>query len=321
MDDAIKLFMDKIRIQYIFIENEESRKKIHDLLINDIIHNPTEPIECIYFGLYYELVKKDYVSAEKYYLLGAETGDAQAIFYLGAYYNDREDYDQMKFYYLMAIEKGDMGAMNNLGHHYQHKEINYDKMKYYHLMAIEQGESNAMHNLGCYYQSIEKDYDKAKYYYLMAVEKGNKYAMGSLGWYYRKIFNYEKMEEYCLMAIKNGNKHTFDQLMCEYMYNYSHMKQLILLTSYPSMAKREDIINTFNFVSSTKLNADDQNKFFELFTEFQFNDDDELFPSLRLLLNSINNQLSIMDLHFTYTVNGLGYNDAKSDFFDKCTGK
>jgi hypothetical protein len=82
---------------YNIISNEISIEKIYNLLINNIIYDPTNTIENYYLGWYYEMIIKDY--------------------------------DLMKKYYLNAIEDGCSVSMNRLGIYYKMIEINYDLMK------------------------------------------------------------------------------------------------------------------------------------------------------------------------------------------------
>ena len=196
MDNDIKNILSKHKSNYSKIPIE-SIKKIHDLLVNNMIYNPLNDIEMYYLGWYYKHIEKDYANMKKYLLMAINKGNTYAMYSLGLYYhhidknlmNDdhnltKKYYGLMKKYYLMAINKGNSMAMNNLGWHYQEIENNHDQMKKYYLMAIDKGDSTAMNNLGWHYEHIEKDYDMMKKYYLMAVDKGCSHTMRNLGSYY-----------------------------------------------------------------------------------------------------------------------------------------
>ena len=45
----------------------ESIKRVHDLLINNIIYNPLNCSDMNYFGWFYKHIKKDYNLIKKYY--------------------------------------------------------------------------------------------------------------------------------------------------------------------------------------------------------------------------------------------------------------
>ena len=54
---------------------------------------------------------------------------------------------------------------------------------------------------------------------------------------------------------------------------------------------------------------------------FNFEETDDLCLALKLLLNCLKNQMTIFELHFDYSMNGKGYDDAKKDFIDRCINK
>ena len=44
----------------------------------------------------------------------------------------------------------------------------------------------------------------------------------------------------------------------------------------------------------------------------------DILNAALVLQNIYNDKISLMDLHFKYTVNGIGFQDAKTDFINKC---
>jgi TPR repeat protein len=90
-------------ISYIPIEDTQLLTKIYDLFQNNIIFEPVNGEEFRYIGSYYRCVKKDFMSAEKYYQLAVEHGDAYAMNSLAVYFDDiKEDHVNAKKYYFMA---------------------------------------------------------------------------------------------------------------------------------------------------------------------------------------------------------------------------
>ena len=87
------------------------------------------------------------------------------------------------------------------------------------------------------------------------------------------------------------------------------------------MIERNLIINLFNMLSSEMLDSENEEIFLSSVMDFEFTSEDKLCTCLKLLISTLNNSISIMDLHFTYTVNGKGFDNAKKDYFDKCIGK
>jgi tetratricopeptide (TPR) repeat protein len=227
----------------------------------------------------------------------------------------------MKKYYLMAIEKGVSSAMNNLGNYYCDVKKNYDKMKKYYLMAVEKGDSSAMNNLGNYY-NVKKNYDKMKKYYLMAIEKNHCNAAYNLGHYYHIVeINYDEMEKYYMEAINRNNLQAYCLLRNYYLNHHLDLELLQLYIRVMDInifgVVREIIIKRFNMIVGNKLLCG-KKLFLELVANFIFCENDDIHPLLKILQNIYNDQISLMDLHFKYTVNGIGFEDAKNDFINKC---
>jgi len=123
------------------------------------------------------------------------------------------------------------------------------------------------------------------------------------------------------MAIEKGNKKSMKNLVQYYKDNKFDIKALQLYIQHINLADRNEIILLFNNITSTQLDSINKEIFLRLVMEFEFIDEDNLCVSLELLLSMIKNKISILDLHFTYTMNGKGYEEAKTDYFNKCLGK
>ena len=213
--------------------------------------------------------------------------DVDFLYFGWYHYNITEDYITMEKYYKMAIDKGSGNSMNNFGLYHNNITKNYVEMEKYYQMAIDRENRVAMYNFGYYHQVITEDYVMMEKYYLMAINKGHDLAMNKLVKYY----------EDNMMYFKSLNLHI------------SHSKN------------REKIIELFNCISALILNEEDIKQFLDLVSKFEFIPDDKLCASLKLFLNSKKDQLDTMDLHFTYTIHGKGYDSAKEDFLSKCLNK
>lgn len=125
----------------------------------------------------------DYRKAVRLYEKLSENGNDNAMYNLGAYYNDvMHDSDKAIKYYEMAIQKNNYDAMNNLGYLYIHdknnKNISTGIMLY--NKAIENNHTNAMNNLALMYENgdhVEQDIPNAIILYKRAIEGGLKEAM------------------------------------------------------------------------------------------------------------------------------------------------
>ena len=67
---------------------------------------------------------------------------------------------------------------------------------------------------------------------------------------------------------------------------------------------------------SEKNSNDDEKIIVNMLIETDF-EDNELSSGLKLLKKSLTYKLEIYDLHFKYTLNGLGFDEAKNDFIER----
>jgi tetratricopeptide (TPR) repeat protein len=352
LEKEIKNFFQYNDTNYIKIYDDESIQKIHNFVINNNFQEPANCIEYFYFGKYYDKMK-DYDLMKKYYLKAIDSGDCHAIYNLACYYHDIEDYDLMKKYYLMAIDKKDTDAMYNIAYYYK-KINNYDRMKKYYLMAIELNSNIAMYGLGVYYQDIDEDYDLMKKYYLMAIELNNTQAMTNLANYHQTVDkDYDLMKKYYLMAIEQNNVKAMINLAFYYQIidkDYDLMKKyyMMVITHHQKdktlvkQAKNrlinyyknnKDIISLIKFYHNLNMKQKlimSLSKY--LSTESSMNTEildiiinlpeDYLITcplSIKLLHNSLNEKINIIDLHFKYSLDGKGFDEARSDFISKIT--
>ena len=309
-------------MSYIIIDNHDSLVKIYNLFNHNIIFDPITRCELLYLGTYHNTITKNYSEMKKYYKMAIDKGDDNAMNRLGCYYSGiLQNHDKKEKYLLMAIEKENILAMYNLSEYHRTITKNYIEMEKYYLMAIEKGDQDAMFLLACYHET-KKNYTQMEKYLLMAIEKGDTDAMNKLAAYHQTITkNYIEMEKYYLMAFEKGDDEAINNISNYYKYNNMKLTLLQFYVNNPKIIKRELIIEQFNKLSSVILDPIDKEIFLQLLMDFEFKSEDKLNVLLELLLNNLSYDTSIMNLHFTYTVNGKGFEDAKRDYFDKCVGK
>jgi uncharacterized protein len=305
---------------------------------------------------YYLIKKKDYDTSKKYLLMGIDKGDHNAMYYLGIYYYNNKKIEQAKKYLLMAIEKGNTDAMNKLGDHYRN-DLNDEEtaMKYFE-MAIEKGILNGLNvvasyyytkgdykkfrkyckigletdnadvinRYGSYYYNIKKNNKKALKYFLMVAKMGHRSGNDNVGLMYSVYIKDDiLMEKYCLKALQMGSKFegTVTRLKTYYKSNNFHMKLLDLYINYEHMRTRKELIETFELLMTKSMTIDDEKQFMSHLSTFKFEESDNLTSGLKLLVGALKNNLCLLDLHFKYSMKGKGYDDAKNDFFGRCSSQ
>lgn len=262
-------------------------------------------------GYYYQYTEINVEEMKKYYLMGVENGCNDSMFNLGYYYQSIGNDVEMGKYYLMAIDKGCYASMNNLGNYY-FKLNNYDIAKIYFKMA--EHDCNAIGNLGVIYEN-EGNTEEMLKCYLKALEKGHETIMYNLGNYYYYKDDEVNMIKYLSMGIEKNNKACFDRLHDYYYDNYKHIEILKLYIAFYKN-DRSKIINKFN--KTSQLLEIDEVEFITLISSFQFEPEDKLCIALKLLINTLKQKIDLMDLHFKYSPDGVGFNEAKSDFLVQC---
>ena len=128
-------------------------------------------------------LRKDYVEAEKWYLIAAEKNDLNAQLKLGYLYaNEKslQDYNAAVKWYVMAANQGHPSAQNNLGVMYAHgrgvPRNDTEAVKWFR-MAAELGSPTAQLNLGRKYTTglgVKKDLTKAEKWLREAALQGKK---------------------------------------------------------------------------------------------------------------------------------------------------
>ena len=329
--------LDKHNFRYVKVDDIRSLKRIYELFADDVLFEPVSGIELLYVGNYFYEVRKNPDLMKKHYLRSIDTGNVEALYYLGHYYEDEEqNYAEMKKYYQKAVECGHDISMFNLGYYYDEVEKNYVEMKKYYLMALESGCKSSMYNMGYFYEYVEKNREEMMKYYGMAVDGGSKCAMHQLGRYYRDTeVNYDEMRRHYLMAIAVGHKKSLNELGEYYEGKEMYLELLELWIEHlekvdrgrvekvdrgrVEKVDRGRVVKLFGTVNESKLSESQRVTFLELLIGFEFKEEDDVGVSLKMLQNMYHAQVTTMQLHFNYSVEGKGFEDAKKDFIYRST--
>ena len=341
--------LKKYKVTYVAIHDPTSIDKIHNLFCHGVLFEPQNTIEYLYVGLYYKTVKQNYAKAKHYYLIAVDCGDSYAMYNLGAYYdNIKHNYTKAKNYYVMAINHGNTSAMNNLAFYYHYVKKKYAKAKHYYYMAIDHGHVNAMYNLARYYDDIQYKYIKAKQYYYMAIDHGHVNAMHNLAIQYEyvendytsaqkyylmaidndgkksilylarlsmKMKNYENAEKYFNMAIDNDCEDAYDKSFEFYKNVLKNEKKLLkFCVKYNKQIEREKIINVIEILWNSELDSKLCKYFVKLLLEFEILISDNVLLSLMIFYKMLHQNIKIINLHFEFTIDSIGYIAAKQDF-------
>lgn len=161
-------------------------------------------------GVYNHKINKNYILAADSYNKAVDSGDYNALAYLGLLYYDIEkeskskNYKKTLEYYNKAIKQNNNTlALTFLGVYYENIEHDYQQAILYYRLAIDNGYYIALTYLGDYYELIEHDNVNAVKYYLESIEKSNDfYAMNSLAVYYESVKDYDQAKKYYLMAVE-----------------------------------------------------------------------------------------------------------------------
>lgn len=339
--------VDSMRLMgcyYQMIDNKEKMEKYYLMAIEQ-----GDIYSMFNMGCYYKQLN-DIENMEKYYIMAINKGNCGSMYELAYYYDDHEiKPEEMINYYLMAIEKGHILSMFNLAMHY-HEVDDVINMEKYYLMAIEKGDGDAMNNLAVYYGEIH-EYDMAKIYlkmgkkinhydciinlsnlynvqhndekklkcYLKALELKNDdpNLMLRLGYYYKNI-NEQEMIKYYTMGINLLDESCLNNLIHYYRNNdkYIEILKLYIDVYKKDIINRYEVIDLFNAIAT--MNNIDDVEFLHLISSFQFEPEDKLCIALKLLINTLKQKIDLLDLHFKYSPDGLGFDEAKADFLSQC---
>ena len=213
------------------------------------------------------------------YEISKDTPDISIKYnFLSVYYETvMNDRNKMIEYSLEAYKLGCSTSVLNLGRCYE-AEKDYTEMEKYYLMASEHGNSEAMLRLASYYNIYHDDIVLMKKYLLMATEHDNTNAMLRLAnYYYNEKNEMDLAKKYWLMAVKHG-----DTSVIQIINNYY---------LYEGYERDDEYMIKFLYYADEKY----------------------LCPHLKLAKRILSNQMTELEMHCKYTVNEVGYEEARED--------
>lgn len=212
---------------------------------------------------------------------------------------------------------------------YYEKVKNYVDMEKYYLMAInDYGNVESMKSYGFFLMNVKKDCDNAEKYWLMTLEHGDKSISYTLGHYYDIIKeNFKKAKKYYILDLEYllNNELTCDKSISRletcYERNNKYMSGLTkIYIKYQKLIDRQRIINSIN--KSWNCTFDNKpNRIIQNFLSFEFRSEDEIPTSLKLFVHLLKQKITIIKLHFEYTIGNIGYNNAKDEFISLVKGE
>jgi len=155
-----------------------------------------------------------------------------------------------------------------------------------------------------------EDYSNMIKYYETLAELGDNNAVDNLCHYYKSTQDITNIVKYYEMAVDNNNFKYVDKLII-YYFMLDNLESLLLL--YKKINNMEGLIDTLeSMLSKYRF---DKTLIANIIIETNF-DEYELSNGLSMLKKSLTHNLDSYDLHFTYSINGLGYEKAKTDFIE-----
>lgn len=318
MNNSIQEYCENNSCYYVEIP-DISIKKIYNYIIKSIYEKPTTDLEYMYYGVYHQ-IKLEYDLMIKYYMKAAKMGNIYAVHRLGKYYINSGNIATGKYYTKKAIKKGCLYAMITMALYYE-REGNHDEGIKYYTMActnshlcdcvniFRKNNRSCAHviaasQLGTIYKTL-RDYENMKKYYEIAINAGYSHAMRYYGEYFSSINDYENMEKYYLMAHEHGDVVSFDILYEFYVDMNMRKRSLFLLIKY----ERYDLYKETHYTINDFILDD------ETTSILMDKPPHVLMPNiLKYLYKIIKTQMDPIQLHFEYTENGKGYDDAKKHF-------
>ena len=214
-------------------------------------------------GLYNQLVTKNYIDMEIYYLESIKLNNTESMYNLALYYEFIGDENSMIKYLLMAVELNCETSMIYIAKYYYESKNDITKMKHFLSKAIANNNCNSINYLANFYfytcqdellekclkkscklNSSEGYYIYGKYYetkkkfskmienLLISIKLGNSDAMNVLGTYYHENKKTNKMIYYYKMGIELGNKDCMNNLAVYYksVKNYPKMVEYLQMS-------------------------------------------------------------------------------------------
>ena len=284
-----------------------------------IIENDNDH-QCVTFAFYYvirhyDFFKQDHVIVNIYYSMAIERGYIDAIYKLGYFYETKDGVKAEK-YYLEAVKYGNSKAMYRLAHFY-YKIKNLSRAEKYYLLAIENNNEKAKKNIAFYFEKIKKDYRCAIEYYLKQFDDTcDAKIMYRLGVCNHKIYNFSEATKYFTMANNQDDVKSFYRLRYYYIKGEEKHNLLKLYIKNQKYVDRKTIIQLVKDVWENINCISQGEQFVEILKSFKLHSNDDVSVLLRMFANLFQYNLDFMKLHYDYTLDGKGYQEAEKDFID-----
>lgn len=250
--------------------------------------------------------KNDVVEMEKWYKKAFELGCAKAFTYYGDYLENKNCFESAEKYYLMAIEKGHRRAITFYAM-LQLRLGKFDVAESYLTKVIECGNDEEMVFLGISYERRGMT-DLAEKWYNDAIAAGVTLGYFCLGRLRQNAGQFEEMEKIYGKGIEKGD-HTSLIIYGDYLEINGKFDKLLTLLEKYDRKKLIEFLNKPIQKRSVKL----------LETILGLNEKElkQTNESIILIREILDQKIDLLDIHFRFSVNGQGFNEAKADFLAK----
>lgn len=122
------------------------------------------------------------------------------------------------------------------------------------------------------------------------------------------------------MAAKNHHKKTLIGIIKS---NWFPLKEVITIELFEIFMENQDILNIDDIYNALllivqqDLNKKQKNDIIRLISQIRSKENEKMPFLLETYINLIKYNLDMIKLHFKYSLDGVGYDDAKKDFISK----
>lgn len=213
------------------------------------------------------------------------------------------------YFYNIFREDIDKNVMFYYGVHFFYSK-NYDMMKFYWLQAVENDHYEAIASLGTYYHLETNEHDNIIKYLSRASAIGYIMSTLRLAKYYREIGDHDNSMIYFLLALNDNLKTSRN---CR--RPIGHINNIILKSFVEEIELfdkyADKILTTMEKLITKNLFDDNVLKIITIIDSKHFIGCSLFLQSYKKLLTE---QINLIDLHFNYSPDSKGYQQAKEDF-------
>lgn len=264
-EQIIDFLKANIMGQYVKITDIPSLRRIHSLLIHDIVDEKNlTHLEAYYFGLYYGRIKKDMDKLFHYLSFAMDGNIVEAIFeyahwHTPSYIDNIYEYTEKEVkdlqiainYFMKAFDHGHPDASEEIMF-WLEKFDDIDELIKFQKFAIGHGCPHAMRELALRYGS-EQNYDKMAQLFSMAIEKQDAVSISLL-------------KEFCRYENTLSQKHFVDDQKL-------NDTVLLIVLKHGNLFTRKEIINCFKSVFNQRQIQN--KKVYDCIVYFGFTEDDD----------------------------------------------